>query len=163
MLRCQLQKLFKQDIQDNKYVPLISFDDALSVSSVKVVSNESLKKFKQQQAAAQNQKQKEEDEEARKQAAKDAESKKRRTQEQERINKLYNLPKNIGDKVCNKMETCGLFGCDSYEVSAFVEGKSGDRIQIRIADPKVMRSYQGVDIYKGSILWDQYNNWKQCN
>ena len=61
------------------------------------------------------------------------------------------------------METCGLFGCDSYEVSAFVEGKSGDRIQIRIADPKVMRSYQGVDIYKGSILWDQYNNWKPCN
>lgn len=101
--------------------------------------------------------------EAKKQAAKDAESQKRRTEEQERINKLYNLPKNIGDKVCRKMETCGLFGCDSYEVSAFVEGKSGDRIQIRIADPKVMRSYQGVDIYKGSILWDQYNNWKPCN
>ncbi|MGE0739088.1 hypothetical protein [Sulfurimonas sp.] len=156
-------KTFKQDIQDNKYVPLISFNDALSVSSVKVVSNESLKKFKQQQAAAQNQKQKEEDEEARKQAAKDAQEQKRRAQEQERINRLYNLPKNIGDKVCNKMETCGLFGCDSYEVSAFVEGKSGDRIQIRIADPKVMRSYQGVDIYKGSILWDQYNNWKPCN
>ncbi|MDD2651480.1 MAG: hypothetical protein PHX44_00320 [Sulfurimonas sp.] len=152
-------KTFKQDIQDNKYVPLISFDDTLSVSSVKVVSNESLKKFKQQQIAAQNQKQKEKDEEARKQAAKDAEAQKRQAQE----NKLYNQPKNIGDKVCNKMQTCGLFGCDSYEVSAFVEGKSGDRIQIRIADPKVMRSYKGVDIYQGSLLWDQYNNWKPCN
>lgn len=92
----------------------------------------------------------------------DAEAQKRAAAERERESRLYNAAKDVGDKVCADITTRGLFSSDTYEVSGYVEGKSGGRIQIRIANPRAISSYNGAKLYQGAIIWDHHSNWKAC-
>lgn len=101
--------------------------------------------------------------------AKDAQEEKQRI-ENERVAaarrlqeaRLYNAEKSVGQKVCADVTTRGLFSSDTYTISAFVEGKSGSRIQLRIADPRGITSYNGAQISRGTILWDTHSSWKGC-
>lgn len=78
--------------------------------------------------------------------------------------KLYNQPKNIGDKVCLVGKTSGfLLGQTTQTISGFVEGKNSDRIQIRIADYNYVTRYNGTDLRQNILLWDQHYNWKKCH
>jgi hypothetical protein len=75
----------------------------------------------------------------------------------------YEQAKNIGDKVCWTGRTTGfLLGRTTESATGFVENKSGNKIQIRIARDSYGASLNGVRLDKNTIIWDDYTNWKKC-
>jgi len=100
---------------------------------------------------------------AAKQKALQAEQQKIAAEEQRRAKELaaYMQQKNIGEQVCK--EGKNTFGLLSVSLRAFVEQVSGDRMQLRISHTSSHNiSYQGTTLRPGSIIWDDYDNWRSC-
>jgi len=74
----------------------------------------------------------------------------------------YNEKKRVGQKVCMHVRTA--FGILPADISAYVEGVSGDRIQLRISDTGGSGlNYNGTTLRQGTIIWDDYNRWEPCS
>ncbi|WP_457743955.1 hypothetical protein [Sulfurimonas sp.] len=72
----------------------------------------------------------------------------------------YNSIKRVGDTVCKDGTTSFIL---SITMKAYVERVNGDNIQLRIADTEGTRPYyNGVKLYKNTLIWDRYNNWYKC-
>ncbi len=70
----------------------------------------------------------------------------------------YNQKKSVGDKICLNMRFLLFF---NTKVTGYVEGISGNRIHVRIADTEHQSiRYHGVDLEQGMLIWDYFNNWK---
>lgn len=73
----------------------------------------------------------------------------------------YNATKRVGDKVCKDGTTAFIL---SITMKAFVERVNGENIQLRISDTEgTSPYYNGVRLYKNTLIWDRYNNWYKCN
>ncbi|HCI52180.1 MAG TPA: hypothetical protein DE312_02415 [Gallionella sp.] len=95
--------------------------------------------------------------------------------------------RNVGDVTMQKQS--GLFGGNHYlpykgkaEFVGFVEGSSGNKIQIRISgitfvgrldtpppyEPEIrepmnsFNTYKGSSLQNGSVIWDDYSDWSPC-
>ncbi len=64
---------------------------------------------------------------------------------------------NIGQKVARKIAYKGK----PVEVIGFVEGQSGDKIQVRIADTGGKRKLEieGIQLKENLVIWDSFINW----
>ena len=72
----------------------------------------------------------------------------------------YNVRKKVGDAVCKDGTTALVL---SITMKAYVERVNGDNIQLRIADTEgTSPYYNGVRLYKGTLIWDRYDNWYKC-
>jgi|GEM_PF-2186912 len=70
----------------------------------------------------------------------------------------YNQKKSVGDKICLNMRFLLFF---NTKVTGYVEGVSGNRIHVQIADTEHQSvRYRGVDLVPGMLIWDYFNNWK---
>jgi hypothetical protein len=84
----------------------------------------------------------------------------REIEREARENKAYMSKKEVGNKVC-KDGTMSLFL--NITITGFVENVQNDNIQIRISDAEgTSPHYNGVTLYKNTIIWDKYSNWKKC-
>ncbi|NPA73464.1 MAG: outer membrane protein assembly factor BamD [Epsilonproteobacteria bacterium] len=84
----------------------------------------------------------------------------KQAKKREKLLSLYRAKKHIGDTVCKDGTTALVL---NITIKAFVEGVSGDRIKLRISDTEgTTPYYNGVRLYKGSIIWDKYDNWYRC-
>jgi hypothetical protein len=92
------------------------------------------------------------------------ESKKRAKEAQARKQKeieSYMKRKKTGDKVCQDGRTALVL---PITITAYVEQVDGDKIQLRISDTDgTSPYYNGVMLYKDTIIWDRYTQWKHCN
>ena len=80
---------------------------------------------------------------------------------QERKEASYFAKKNIGDKVCKDGTTALIL---SITITAYVENVNGNNIQLRIADTQgTTPHYNGVSLYKNTLIWDDYRSWYNCN
>ena len=72
----------------------------------------------------------------------------------------YNSRKKVGDKVCKDGTTSFVL---HITMKAFVEKVNGNNIQLRISDTEgTTPYYNGVSLYKNTLIWDRYNNWYKC-
>lgn len=75
---------------------------------------------------------------------------------------LKKIKKNIGNKVCRNGS--GLLSFMSLNLVGIVEKTQGDRIQVKIinshSEEKPM--YNGIGLYKNTLVWDKYDNWILC-
>lgn len=107
-----------------------------------------------EQARAEAAREKREAEAARTRARQEAE-------ERMRVAALAQRRKNVGDSVC--MNGSVALGLIPVRVRGFVEGVSGGRIQVRVADTEGQSvRYQGTDLRQNTVLWDQQTNWLHC-
>ncbi len=76
--------------------------------------------------------------------------------------KLIKKKKNIGDKVCRNGK--GLLSFMALDLIGQVEKKQGDKIQVKIiaSHSKDKPIYNGIGLYKNTMLWDKDHNWKIC-
>lgn len=75
---------------------------------------------------------------------------------------LYNIKKVVGDKVCR--DARGLLNFVCMDFIALVQDVKEDRIKVKIIDSQCEKSqYNGIGLYKNTVLWDKYNDWKVCN
>ncbi|NTV66441.1 MAG: hypothetical protein HGB06_01930 [Chlorobaculum sp.] len=82
----------------------------------------------------------------------------KRAEEQRAELVKYNQKKSVGDKICLNMRFLLFF---HTKVTGYVEGVSGNRIHVRIADTEHQSvRYHGVDLEPGLLIWDYFNNWK---
>jgi hypothetical protein len=86
---------------------------------------------------------------------------KRRQEQKAREQKAYMAKKHKGQKVC-KDGRMALFL--NITITAYVEGLNGDSIKLRIVDTEgTTPNYNGVSLYRDTIIWDKYYNWKDCS
>ncbi len=177
----------KQQLQNSELIPALQLDHKLAVQQVEMVANSNRVELdylvavqrdtidgfthfmrehpqtEQYQAAAQRKSElienaRRKEEERQRQLA---EAERQRQLEREAERRAYMEPKQLGDLVCKPASLA--FGLIKQEISAHVEQVSGDRIQLRIANTGGQSiHYQGVPLYVGGLIWDQYYEWKKC-
>lgn len=75
---------------------------------------------------------------------------------------LYKLKKKVGDKVCRDATALVKFVCMYF--TAYVEDVKNDKIKVRIVDSQCENNkYNGIGLYKNTILWDDHYHWKVCD
>ncbi|NPA59566.1 MAG: hypothetical protein GXO30_03745 [Epsilonproteobacteria bacterium] len=85
---------------------------------------------------------------------------KREAEAYERKRSAYNAKKRVGDKVCKDGTTSFIL---SITMKAFVERVNGESMQLRISDTEgTSPYYNGVKLYKDTLIWDRYNSWYLC-
>ncbi|MFH0785695.1 MAG: hypothetical protein V2B20_27625 [Pseudomonadota bacterium] len=84
-----------------------------------------------------------------------------RQRRQEELRRAYLVEKNVGDKVCK--DGAVALGIIKVTVTAFVEQKRGDRIQLRIfsTDGQSIQ-YNGGGLHQDAIIWDDSSSWRVC-
>jgi len=88
------------------------------------------------------------------------EERERKEREQRKSNSYFEQ-KSVGEKVCKDGTTAFIL---SITISGYVERVNGDRIQIRIANTEGTNPYyNGVTLYKGTLIWDKHTTWYKCN
>ncbi len=93
---------------------------------------------------------------------KEAEARAQRAEErrQQEI-KAYMKTKHVGDQVCKSGFTALIL---PITIRAYVEKVNGDNMQLRISDTEgTSPHYNGVTLYKNTLIWDKYHEWKHCN
>ena len=94
-------------------------------------------------------------EESRKRAQAEFEAREAVRREEER--RAYAAQKNVGDRV--RIDSRGFL--TEYSIIGFVENRIGDRVRIRIVETSSYPPrYKGITLYRDTILWDDYQNWK---
>lgn len=75
---------------------------------------------------------------------------------------LYNVKKSIGDKVCR--DASGLLNFLCMDFIAYVQDIKKEKIKVKIVDSKCENTkYNGIGLYKNTILWDEHYHWKHCD
>lgn len=101
---------------------------------------------------------------AQERAKREVEAKEREKRAQaakERKQASYYAKKSVGDKVCKDGTTALIL---SITITAYVENVNGNNIQLRIADTEgTTPYYNGVSLYKNTLIWDDYSSWYNCN
>ncbi len=81
--------------------------------------------------------------------------------EQEALQRAYSKRKHVGETVC-KDGRVALFL--NITMKGFVEKVSGQNIKIHIVDTQgTTPYYNGVTLYRDSVIWDKYYEWRSCN
>lgn len=76
--------------------------------------------------------------------------------------KLVKKKKDIGDTICRNGG--GLLSFMPIELIGKVQQKKGDTIKVKITDSYSddQPMYNGIGLYKNTVLWDKHYNWKLC-
>ena len=83
-----------------------------------------------------------------------------RQKRRERKRQSYASKKHVGDKLCKDGTTAIIL---SITITAYVERVNGNNVQLRIADTEgTSPHFNGVTLYKGTLIWDDYSNWYKC-
>lgn len=80
-----------------------------------------------------------------------------------RISKSLNSRKEIGDFVCLAGKRGFFFLTYDVMLKGYVERSSRNKIQIRITDHGQNSNYNGVTLYRDTIIWDEYDSWYDCS
>jgi hypothetical protein len=181
-------KAFKANLLDGKLIPVVHLDENLSIVSVEAVGNEKraeldykaaleskaikpleefigkyadsrfvkaarqeIGKLEQEQRAAEKRAR---DEAQLRQAALD----RQRNAEAQ----AYAARKQVGEQVCRPASLA--FGLVNVTVRAFVEQVERDKIRLRISSTEGQTLHlNGARLDQGTIIWDQFSEWKSCN
>lgn len=183
-------RLFKSKLMDNRLVPQVIFEvnnGKLEFKSVDIVSNVEkqrqdfefaktihtttgyenfIKKYSEgkyaEKARSEIAKIQKSEEEARLRSEREAKERaKREAERKERERQAYMKPKYVGEQVCQ--DGSMFFGLINPTIRGYVEDKQGNRIQIRISDTEgTDPHYNGVTLYRNTLIWDSYYEWKHC-
>ena len=93
--------------------------------------------------------------------AAEAEASKRRQEQNDKVRAAHLAEKNVGDLVCQDGKV--LLGLIGVTINAYVEGKNGSNVQLRINDTGGQSiQYGGGELRVGKIIWDSHTNWRRC-